>query len=58
MLELENEAAGIDFVLLPLWLEHCIFPHCSRILKMILRKSFAVIDNDTTNYSLCALLFA
>jgi len=26
--------------------------------EKILRKPFAVIDNDSTNYSLCALLFA
>jgi hypothetical protein len=58
MLELENEGSRIDFARLPLWLEQCIFPHLLKDSEKILGKPFAVIDNDRTNYSLCALFFA
>jgi hypothetical protein len=51
--------AGIDFARA----FHCgwssaFFPHLLKDSEKILGKPFAVIDNDRTNYSLCALFFA
>jgi hypothetical protein len=59
MLELENEGSR-NKLRAPSSVAGAV--HFFHILlkdsEKILRKPFAVIDNDATNYSLCALFFA